>query len=65
MALEDRSRYLLCGLHCCGDLSDAAIEHFLTDPNAGGIALVSCCYHKMGSETVSYSLFPLAMRVVY
>ncbi|VDD76648.1 unnamed protein product [Mesocestoides corti] len=57
MALSalETPRYLLCGLHCCGDLSEAVIEAFLTDPNARGIALVGCCYHKMEDNT-----FPLS-----
>ncbi|KAM3181287.1 hypothetical protein ACTXT7_014664 [Hymenolepis weldensis] len=39
--------YILCGLHCCGDLSEAALKVFHVDSNAQGIVLVSCCYHKM------------------
>ncbi|KAL7053320.1 hypothetical protein AAHC03_025486 [Spirometra sp. Aus1] len=47
--------YLLCGLHCCGDLSVAAINLFLSDPNAHGMALVGCCYHKMTPQ-----MFPMS-----
>ncbi|KAL5962865.1 Protein RRNAD1 [Taenia solium] len=39
--------YLLCGLHCCGDLSEAALKIFHVDARAHAIVLVCCCYHKM------------------
>ncbi|KAL5103889.1 Phosphatidylinositol-glycan biosynthesi clas F protein [Taenia crassiceps] len=39
--------YVLCGLHCCGDLSEAALKIFHVDPCAHAIVLVGCCYHKM------------------
>uniref|UniRef100_A0A0V0JB49 Protein RRNAD1 n=1 Tax=Schistocephalus solidus TaxID=70667 RepID=A0A0V0JB49_SCHSO len=47
--------YLLCGLHCCGDLSVAAINLFISDPNAHSLALIGCCYHKMTAQ-----MFPLS-----
>lgn len=43
--------YLLCGLHCCGDLSEAALKIFHVDPCAHAIVLVGCCYHKMTTQT--------------
>lgn len=44
---SERSGYVVCGLHCCGDLSEAVLKLFHLDPNARGLVLVSCCYHKM------------------
>ncbi|KAI9363958.1 methyltransferase domain-containing protein [Zopfochytrium polystomum] len=38
--------WLLCGLHSCGDLSVAAIRHFL-ESDARALVLVSCCYNKL------------------
>uniref|UniRef100_A0A0R3X676 Methyltranfer_dom domain-containing protein n=1 Tax=Hydatigena taeniaeformis TaxID=6205 RepID=A0A0R3X676_HYDTA len=43
--------YLLCGLHCCGDLSEAALQIFHVDPCAHAIVLVGCCYHKITTQT--------------
>nr|CDS25913.1 hypothetical protein HmN_000625200 [Hymenolepis microstoma] len=57
--------YILCGLHCCGDLSEAALKVFHMDSNAQGIVLVSCCYHKMSlrdSGCQSFS-FPLSSEL--
>ncbi|KAF5398480.1 hypothetical protein PHET_07427 [Paragonimus heterotremus] len=39
--------YLITGLHCCGDLSQAIIRLFHADESALGLILVGCCYHKM------------------
>ncbi|KAI8851715.1 hypothetical protein BC829DRAFT_112524 [Chytridium lagenaria] len=39
-------RWLLCGLHACGDLTSATIHHFLTS-DAQILACVSCCYNKL------------------
>ncbi|GAA53089.1 phosphatidylinositol glycan class F [Clonorchis sinensis] len=39
--------YLISGLHCCGDLSEAILRLFITDSSAQMLVLVGCCYHKM------------------
>ncbi|VDN98991.1 unnamed protein product [Rodentolepis nana] len=57
--------YILCGLHCCGDLSEAALKLFHVDSNAQGIVLVGCCYHKMSlrdSGCQNFS-FPLSLKL--
>ncbi|RKO84955.1 methyltransferase domain-containing protein [Blyttiomyces helicus] len=39
-------RWLLCGLHTCGDLAPAMIRHFL-ESNAQVLVGVGCCYNKL------------------
>ncbi len=40
---------VLAGLHCCGQLSVNVLRLFATDPNCTGLALVGCCYGRLGS----------------
>ncbi|XP_029437556.1 protein RRNAD1 isoform X2 [Rhinatrema bivittatum] len=41
------SRFVLTGLHACGDLSVAMLRHFARCPNIVGITSVACCYMKI------------------
>lgn len=43
-------KWLLCGLHTCGDLSPASIHHFLAS-DSSVLVNVSCCYNRL-SETI-------------
>ncbi|KAJ1557627.1 hypothetical protein HK405_015548, partial [Cladochytrium tenue] len=38
--------WLLCGLHTCGDLAVATIQHFL-ESDARALVLVGCCYNRL------------------
>ncbi|KAJ3331546.1 hypothetical protein HDU76_002862 [Blyttiomyces sp. JEL0837] len=44
------ARWLLCGLHTCGDLAVSAIRHFLTS-DASVLVSVGCCYNKLTEAT--------------
>lgn len=48
-------RYLLNGLHCCGELAPTMIDVFSRLPKCRALLLTSCCYHKMapGSQPMS------------
>lgn len=55
---------LLTGLHCCGDLTPAALQLFLSSTSFVGITVVSCCYHKMTLKADSgYANFPMSSAV--
>ncbi|XP_068109659.1 methyltransferase-like protein 25B isoform X2 [Hyperolius riggenbachi] len=40
-------KFVLTGLHACGDLSVAMLRHFAQCPNVCGITSVACCYMKL------------------
>ncbi|XP_055355888.1 probable methyltransferase-like protein 25 [Paramacrobiotus metropolitanus] len=40
-------RFVVCGLHACGSLSDHIIRMFQRNDQAAGLVLVPCCYHLM------------------
>jgi hypothetical protein len=46
----ENRKWLLCGLHTCGDLSPASIHHFL-ESDASVLVNVSCCYNRL-TETI-------------
>jgi SAM-dependent methyltransferase len=46
----ENRKWLLCGLHTCGDLSPASIQHFL-ESDASVLVNVSCCYNRL-TETI-------------
>lgn len=39
--------YCFIGLHTCGDLSVAVIQHFFSLPLARQLIYIPCCYHKL------------------
>ncbi|CAI9532401.1 unnamed protein product, partial [Staurois parvus] len=41
------SKFVLTGLHACGDLSIAMLRHFARCPSVVGITSVACCYMKL------------------
>ena len=43
-------RFVLTGLHACGDLSPTLLQLFAKCPNACGVASVGCCYMKMSTK---------------
>ncbi|CAL8088516.1 unnamed protein product [Calicophoron daubneyi] len=47
--------YLVCGLHCCGDLGPSVIRLFNSHQQARSLLLVGCCYHKMALDTFPMS----------
>ena len=59
---EESVRFGLIGLHCCGDLTPIMIKLFLTFEELKMISVVSCCYHKMSSD--SYPLSEQLIEVV-
>ncbi|KAJ8288000.1 hypothetical protein COCON_G00006590 [Conger conger] len=40
-------RFILTGLHACGDLSATLLRHFASCPHILGITSVACCYMKI------------------
>ena len=40
-------KYVLVGLHCCGDLSSVLAELSINDSRIVGLVLVPCCYHHL------------------
>ncbi|MEE6491404.1 hypothetical protein FKM82_016208 [Ascaphus truei] len=45
--LSLHSKFVLTGLHACGDLSVAMLRHFARCPSVVGITSVACCYMKI------------------
>ncbi|KAE8588319.1 hypothetical protein XENTR_v10022462 [Xenopus tropicalis] len=43
-------KFLLTGLHACGDLSVAMLRHFARCPSVVGITSVACCYMKLSTR---------------
>ncbi|XP_062394824.1 protein RRNAD1 [Sardina pilchardus] len=43
-------RFVLTGLHACGDLSATLLRHFVSCPSVQGITSVACCYMKITTE---------------
>ncbi|XP_053330903.1 methyltransferase-like protein 25B [Spea bombifrons] len=41
------NKFVLTGLHACGDLSVATLRHFVRCPNVVGVTSVACCYMKL------------------
>ncbi|KAJ2453341.1 hypothetical protein EV183_002296 [Coemansia sp. RSA 2336] len=57
-------RWMLCGLHACGDLSSAILKTFV-ESDAAAVAVVPCCYNHI-SETPRASTaegFPLSREM--
>ncbi|KAI9342558.1 methyltransferase domain-containing protein [Obelidium mucronatum] len=46
MTSSQTSGWLLCGLHACGDLTPAIMQHFL-DSDANALVCVGCCYNRL------------------
>lgn len=42
-------RFLLTGLHACGDLTPTMLRVFTSCPDVQGVASVSCCYMKLST----------------
>lgn len=43
-------RFVLTGLHACGDLSSTLLRHFANCPHVQVITSVACCYMKMSTQ---------------
>jgi hypothetical protein len=43
-------RFVLAGLHACGDLSPTLLKLFANCPTACGVISVGCCYMKMSTK---------------
>ncbi|NXI38639.1 RRNAD protein, partial [Galbula dea] len=43
-------KLLLLGLHACGDLSPALLQHFAHSPAVLGVVSVACCHMKLSSR---------------
>jgi hypothetical protein len=48
--LNDTSRWLLTGLHCCGDLGSAMLRQYIHESHACAIVMVSCCYNLLSEH---------------
>ena len=47
----DWSKFVLAGLHACGDLTPTLLRVFSQSPSGVALASVACCYHKMSAVT--------------
>ena len=47
---DDSSKFVLTGLHACGDLTSTMIRVFVQCPEAVGLVSVGCCYMKLSTE---------------
>ncbi|KAJ1952660.1 hypothetical protein EC988_003429 [Linderina pennispora] len=52
-------KWMLCGLHACGDLSSAILKAFV-ESDASAVALVPCCYNFISENCGDMSGFPLS-----
>ena len=52
--IEPDQKYILVGLHCCGDLSSVLSQLAVDKIEIVGIVLVPCCYHHL-TEVVDLS----------
>ncbi len=43
-------RFVLTGLHACGDLSSTLLRHFANCPHVQVITSVACCYMKISTQ---------------
>ncbi|RUP45261.1 hypothetical protein BC936DRAFT_148397 [Jimgerdemannia flammicorona] len=63
---DARARWLLCGLHACGDLSSHMIRLFLGSDDVRCLVNVGCCYHFLSEgledegATESRFAFPMS-----
>ncbi|KAJ2787675.1 hypothetical protein H4R21_007090, partial [Coemansia helicoidea] len=55
------TRWMLCGLHACGDLSSAVLRAF-AETDAQAVVLVPCCYNHI-SEAPAGRGFPLSREM--
>ncbi|KAJ2551358.1 hypothetical protein EV175_003723 [Coemansia sp. RSA 1933] len=55
---KNEKRWMLCGLHACGDLSSAVLKAF-AESDAAAVVLVPCCYNLI-SEPASASILDIA-----
>jgi Methyltransferase domain len=55
---DSTDRWLICGLHSCGDLTVACIHQFLQS-DAKILSVVGCCYNLLNQETS----FPLSKQI--
>ncbi|KAJ1777216.1 hypothetical protein LPJ54_002557 [Coemansia sp. RSA 1824] len=56
------ARWMLCGLHACGDLSSAVLKAF-AESDATAVVLVPCCYNHISETSQEGSVvgFPLSL----
>ena len=43
--LTNTKKFVMTGLHACGDLCPSIIASFLANPNSSAMCVVGCCYH--------------------
>ena len=49
-APEDGFRFLITGLHACGDLTPTMLRVFVKCPSSRGLVSVPCCYMKLTQD---------------
>ena len=47
---ENLEKFVLTGLHACGDLTATFLRFFVHCPEAKGLASVGCCYMKLSDD---------------
>ncbi|KAI9254277.1 methyltransferase domain-containing protein [Sporodiniella umbellata] len=52
-------RWLLCGLHTCGDLASMILRLFVSSPEMTSLVNVGCCYHFLSEQTAQAG-FPMS-----
>ncbi len=48
--LPDIDKWIVVGLHCCGDLSPSMLRSYKTNPKISAIVNVGCCYQLLSSN---------------
>lgn len=53
LAIKEKSRLMLTGLHTCGALGSNILRLFVNSPNVKVLCNVACCYHLMSEKFVA------------
>ncbi|KAI7856337.1 methyltransferase domain-containing protein [Circinella umbellata] len=59
-AEEEDEKWLVCGLHACGDLSSLMLRLFIQSDTIVSLVNVGCCYHFLTEEPYESAGFPLS-----
>ncbi|KAI9268152.1 methyltransferase domain-containing protein [Phascolomyces articulosus] len=57
---EDDEKWVVCGLHTCGDLASLMLRLFIQSDTIVSLVNVGCCYHFLTEEPYESAGFPLS-----
>ncbi|KAI8138487.1 methyltransferase domain-containing protein [Fennellomyces sp. T-0311] len=57
---EEHEKWLVCGLHACGDLSSLMLRLFVSSDDIAALVNVGCCYHFLTEEPYGSAGFPMS-----